>query len=402
MIILLFSLSLTPLSYAQSQLFINGNNVKSFIVQNDELFVSLKGFAEIVNAKYALDFEKHVFSLDFNGHVLSGKLQNGVAGLDGKKPVIALMEHNSELYLGITGLSEAFDAKFDVVGDNAYLVFPRATLLRFDIQAYNDYDRAVLEFIGFSPIREDYSSDINTLNIVFENALEHSNEVMYGNRSVFELGSSKGYLVLKLILAEQDGYSKYFQATENGFVLVIDIFANDAEKQSNNRKLCLISKLEIAQELVDKFEKSNFVVNYYGSLRDSEKLFENELCIAVGASDLPRSQVNVFYLDSEKSRFMIQDNAAKAIGFNNNPERQKVLEKLAANYAFGQALALRIADAIYQTMGYRAAVINENIELLKEFSGKAVYIEISHDDSTNSLLMQTIAQSIINFVETDD
>lgn len=401
--LVLFVLFLFSLVQSQSfRLLINGQGLSAIVVEDGKIYASAKEFAQIINGRYALDFDTGLFSLDFNGHILLGNAQTQTANIDKRKQNIPMILRESLVYLEAEGLAKAFGASYDLIDDIAYIIFPRAKLINYSLENYVDYDRVVLEFRGLTKVEELPKSENNILNIFFNNVLAHEEKILYGNRTVLELGSSKGYLSLKLILAEQDQHTSFFEPSSDGFKMIIDIFRGEQSAIVKTKQLCFISELDIAEEIKRIFQENNIATSFFNPTQVSELALNNDLCIELASTELPRSQVNIYFQESKEASFMIQENAAKAIGLNNDPKRQRVLEKLASNFTLGQALAMRVADNIYQTMGYRASIIAEDIELLKNYAGKAIYIEISKEDETNSLLIQTISQSIIDFVKQDD
>ena len=386
---------------AQSLLYINGKAAGDTISDNGLLYVSANEFSKLLNADYAFAAETGYFAIELAGQLLFGDDNSANVEIGQRSLPMRKRREGGRLYLAAKDLAAAFRASYGRLGDKAYMLFPRAQLRSYKLLSYEQYDRVILEVTGYSADFASFDPKTNTLELSFDNFQRQAQKLLYGNRVVAELGSSSGYLKLKLIMAENSSYTKFYEPLADGYRLIIDVFADDNAASHSEKSICLVSQLDLSDIFKPFVEEADIELNILSSIADKD-ILANDICVAILASDIARGSVQIYYKEFSEPVFSVQKNAAEAIPLAKSPTRQAVLEKLAANYPLGRAMATKIGSDIFQNTGYRATVNHADLYLLKMLAGRAVVIEISNLDADNSLLLGSIAQSIISFVKQND
>ena len=404
LIIAIFLVS--PIGFAQARAYVNSYEITDTLLIDNELYLSAREFAKAIAAQFSYDAERGVLAINYDGHILVAK--NNSLEIDNKRVEGNLVDNNAIAYLPLKSLATAFNASSYFDSDNAYLLLARAKLLESKIISFADYDRVILEFENLSPYSYKYDAGLNTLEISFNNVVERPFEVSYGQRLVMELGSSLGYLNLKLILGENSIYSIYNEATNNGFKLIVDVYDSQSPIENHNKVQLILddNKIGESQYFVDKLvtllSQNNIQIETLSLNQEADKLdYLSDAFIKLNISSLDRNQVNLYY-QSGKTSNLVRDNASRALERTNDPEKLKLLRKLANNYRFGQGLAQAISDAIFEQLGYQSQAYGEDLATIANLAGRGVVLELSQDSLNNELLIDTIARAIAAYLEQND
>lgn len=405
-VVLCFTLFATIFAFAQTRAYINSKEITDNLIIDDEVFILAKSFADSIYAQYVYNPELGIMAINFNGHILT--TNSNFIEIDNKRLAGHPIYDNDKLYLPLKSLAQAFGAKSYKNTEAGYLLLPRASLISSEMNSYSDYDRVILEFENLSPYRQVYNSELNTLELIFDNVYEQEFTVNYGSRIVMELGSSLGYLKLKLILSETDSYTIYNEASLNGHKLIIDSFLAKTQNKSNKKLLILLNQQEIEtsqyfiDELSQVLELSDIELKVIGKESKNKADYLSDIFLAINVADISRNSINIYYQSSTNTNYLIRENATNALRRINTSDRQILLDKIANNYLFGQELAQKISDTIFNNIGYQSQVIAEDLSVVANYAGRGIILEISKDNLNNDLLINTLAQAIIQHLENYD
>ncbi len=389
---------------AQTQVFINSKELSDNLIIDNELYILAKSFADSTNSNFSYEANLGILALDFNGHILTA--DNSLIEIDGKNIQGRLVYPDDKLYLPLKSLAKAYNAASFTDTEASYFILPRASLISSTMNSYSDYDRVVLEFKGLSPYKSTYNSELNILELLFDNVLEQPFTVSYGSKMVMELGSSLGYLKLKLILSEANNYEIYNEASPNGYKVIIDTFSADSQK-TNHKKIEIVLKqtqIEESKYFIEQLkqflEANNIDVEII--LEEDKIDYLADIFLTINVTEINRNSINIYYQSTNPSEYLIRENAANALRRSNKPERRLLLDKIASNYLFGQELANRISNTIFQNIGYQSQVFAENLSAIANYAGRGIVIESSKENLNNELLIDSLARTIISHLENYD
>lgn len=408
-IVLCFVILTTSFAFAQTRVYLNSKELTDSLIIDNEVFVLAKSFADTLNAQFIYNPDIGIVAIDFNEHILIAS--SDYIEIDNKRINGKLKYLNDKLYLPLKSLAEAYQGSSYSNAELSYMLLPRARLTNSQLNSYADYDRVILEFRNLSSYQEIYNPELNTLELIFDNAYEQPFAVEYGSRLVMELSSSLGYLKLKLILAEKNTYEIFKQANPNGQTIIIDSFATDSPKNTYKKVELILSQEQLGESQyflsqLSQLLAENDIELEAVAISEQDKFEEidylSDVFLAINISEISRSEINIYYQIANSTNYLIRNNATTALTRIVDPSRRALLEKLANNYLFGQELAQRISNTMFNNIGYQTKAIPEDLSLIADYAGRGIVLEMSKDNLNNDLLINTLAQAIIEHLENYD
>lgn len=356
--------------------------------------------------------------------VVNGRAQDGYGGI----------AHNGVVYVPARFVQAFGFAVSLTTFENrevVMVVIQRAELRNSpEIEPREAYDRIVLEFSRLVPFHRLETSD-DTVVFRFDRATTRQTHNLRGN---FVRGGSvennAGRVEVSLVRQPGTRYEFYTVERGSGFQIVIDVMParEQAQQPLTRQPFIMIDPghggsdpgivfpeygsestltLHFARELERALTGRNVRVQL---TRDGDTTLSNtarssdaaraDLFLSVHAADLPRGQVNIYYLGDASNidslNSAIRQNADATAGtLDTDSLRRQILLGLVPDLSFGETFARNLGRELGVVGNYGTNISSAPLYVLGGAAGRGILIEFSQHDLSTDDLPERLAEALV-------